>query len=135
MQTNSPGKMIQWLRSCQHECGEYQRVAQHCHQSREAENPVRGNSYKQLKKEQDTLECYSTGILHMCVVCQSLMTTSKLRDSFLRIIFKKKRYTFFFPADHLYIILKFSPRSAVPVEIYCKNYTLFEEGGVFVSHI
>lgn len=46
MQTNSPGKMIQWLRSCQHECGEYQRVAHQCHQSREPKNLVKGSSYQ-----------------------------------------------------------------------------------------
>lgn len=82
MQTNSPGKMIKQLRSCQHECGEYQRVAHQYLQSMEAENLVRGNSYKQLKKEQDMLECYSAGVLPMWVVWQSLIITSKLRVAF-----------------------------------------------------
>lgn len=88
--------MIWWLRSCHYEYGEYQRVVHQCQQSREAENLMRRNSYEQLKKEQDILECCSAGILHMWVAWQSLIANSKLRDSFIRILLKKKNHIFFF---------------------------------------
>lgn len=113
--------MIWWLRSCHYEYGEYQRVVHQCQQSREAENLMRRNSYEQLKKEQDILECCSAGILHMWVAWQSLIANSKLRDSFIRILLKKKNpYIFFllvvytlssnFPQDLLYL-WKFTGRA------------------------
>lgn len=66
--------MIRWLESCQRECWGYNRIAHQCDQSGEAEDLVRGKSYRQLKKGWDMLEGFSTGILHMWMAWQSLIT-------------------------------------------------------------